>query len=137
MKQLIRTITISNGWNTLVVKILCEERGGKFIFKLNLISILTKPVELSHKWVLKIFKYQEPAFYARLFYQSQGGPLEFPPGHTKVGVIRKPVSGAPKLYYSRKSIVLMCSIHFTFNFSFVGVKFASDHFKDEIIPSLR
>ena len=66
-------------------------------FKGNLLSRLTKPAELSHKWVLKIFKYQEPAFYDRLFDESEQGPFEVPPGHTNIDEIRKSVPGAPKL----------------------------------------
>ena len=30
-----------------------EERVGTFIFKLNMIITIPKPVELSHEWVLK------------------------------------------------------------------------------------
>ena len=37
-----------------------EIRDGTFIFKGNLLSRLPKPVELTHKWIKKIFKYQEP-----------------------------------------------------------------------------
>ena len=44
------------------------------------------------------FKYQEPAFYARLFDEWEKGPFDVPPGCTKVGVIIKSVPGAPKLY---------------------------------------
>ena len=59
-----------------------------FNFKVNLLSRLTKPVELSNKWVLTNFKYQEPEFYAILFDESEG-PFEDTPVHTKVGIIRK------------------------------------------------
>ena len=42
--------------------------------------------------------YQESAFYAILFNESEEGPFEVPPGHTKVGVMIKSVHGAPELY---------------------------------------
>ena len=48
---------------------------------------------------LKIFKDQEPKFYARLYDELVEGPFEVPPGLIKVGVLRKPVPGAPKLYF--------------------------------------
>ena len=57
-----------------------------------------KTVELSHTWVLTNFKYQETEFYSRLFDESEEGPFEVPPGLTNVGIIRKSVPGATKLY---------------------------------------
>ena len=69
-KLRIRIIVINNCWATQVVQIFHEERDSKFIFQVNLRNILPKPVEMSHKLVLKIFKYQEPEFYARLFDES-------------------------------------------------------------------
>ena len=60
-----------------------QEIDGKFIFKGILLSRLPNPVELSHVWVLEIFKYQEPEFYYILFDESENGPLEAPPGSTK------------------------------------------------------
>ena len=45
-KQHIREIVINNGWNTQIVQILCEKRDGHFLFKVNLLSRLPKPVEL-------------------------------------------------------------------------------------------
>ena len=61
-KWCIRYIAINNGCNKKVVKILCEESGGDFTFRINMPSRLPKPIELSHKWVLKSLKYQEPLF---------------------------------------------------------------------------
>ena len=43
----------------------------KFYFKVNMVSKPPKTFELSHEWVLKEFKYQEPTFYAILFDRSQ------------------------------------------------------------------
>ena len=63
--------TLKNGWNTQVVHILHEKRDSKFIFKGNMISRLSKPVEISHAWVLTNFQYQEPAFYAILLDESE------------------------------------------------------------------
>ena len=64
----IHIIAKQNVCSTQVVYIFHGERDNKFIFKVNLLSILPKPVELSHEWVLTNFKYQEPEFYAILFY---------------------------------------------------------------------
>ena len=61
-KQGIHKTTIINGCNTQVVHILSEEHVGDFIFKRNILRRLPEPVELSHEWVLKIFKYQELEF---------------------------------------------------------------------------
>ena len=80
MKRHIHTIAIKNGWNTQIIQILYEECDGKFQFYGNLLSRLPNPVELSHKWVLKICKYQEPSFDARLFYGSEEGLFGFPIG---------------------------------------------------------
>ena len=66
-KQRMRTIEMDNGCNKQVVQILHEEHNGKFIFKVNIIIRIPKPVELPHEWVLKKFKYQETALYAILF----------------------------------------------------------------------
>ena len=66
-KQPIRKILMNNGWHKLVAQILREERDDIFIFKVNMLRRLPKPVELSHKWVLKKCQYQEPIFYATLF----------------------------------------------------------------------
>ena len=60
-----------------------EKRHGKFIFKGNIPSRLPKPIEISHEWFLKIFKYQEPEFYSRLFDESEKVPFEVSPGFTQ------------------------------------------------------
>ena len=71
-------ITIYNSCNTQVAQISREEHDGKFIFKGNMLSRLSKTVELSHKWVLKCFKDHEPA----LFDNSEGITFEVPPVET-------------------------------------------------------
>ena len=74
-------------------------------------------------------KYQELYFYARLFDWSKEVPFEVPPGRTKVGVLRKPVLGAPKLYVFRDNMssCVLCSL--SSNFFFVAEKFAAYSFK--------
>ena len=59
-KRRIQEIAANNGWNTQIVQILCEIRGGNFLFKGNFLSRLSKPVELTYKWINKCFNYQEP-----------------------------------------------------------------------------
>ena len=44
------------------------------------------------------FKYQGPEFYTLLFDDSEKCPFEVLPGYTNVGVTRKSLLGAPKLY---------------------------------------
>ena len=44
-----RKSAINIVWNTQVVQIFCEERDGKFIFKVNMIFRLPKPGELSYE----------------------------------------------------------------------------------------
>ena len=56
-----------NDWEAHILHIMHEKLDCMFHLKVNMISRLPKPVELSHEWVLKILKYQEPSFYARLF----------------------------------------------------------------------
>ena len=60
-----------------------EEQDNTFLFKGKFISRLPKPIELSDEWVLKIFKYQEPEFYSRLFDESEKVPFEVSPGFTQ------------------------------------------------------
>ena len=48
-KRRIWEITINNGWNTYIVKILCETRDVIFIFKEKNLSRLPKPVNLSQE----------------------------------------------------------------------------------------
>ena len=45
-----------------------------------MLSTLPDPVEPSHEWVLTNFNYQEPAFFSRLFYESEKGHFEVPLG---------------------------------------------------------
>ena len=75
-----------------------KKRGGKFYFKLNLLSRPQKYVEISQEGSLTKFKYHDPAFYDRLFDYSEEGPSEVLPGSVNIGVIIKPVPDAPKLY---------------------------------------
>ena len=63
-----------------------------------MISIVSKTFDTSKKWVLKNLKYQEPAFYARLFDRSEEGPFKFSAGHMKVIVIKNCIPGSLKLY---------------------------------------
>ena len=77
---------------------MCEECGGKFHFKGNILCRISNPVELSHKWVLTNFKYQVPSFYARLFDHSEKVFFEVPPCCTKVDEIKKSVPDAPKFF---------------------------------------
>ena len=67
-------------------------------FKVNVLSRLPKPVELSHNCIKKIFKYQGPEFYSILFYESENTPFEVPPGLTKTCDKNKSIHDAPKLY---------------------------------------
>ena len=77
MKQRICIIAINDRWNTQFIHILREECDVMFQFKVNILSILPKTVEISHEWVLKIFKYQEPEFYARLLMRLKKFLLKF------------------------------------------------------------
>ena len=60
-----------------------EKRDDQFSFRGNILSRLPNPVELSHKYVLTNFKYEELEFYSRLFDESEKGPFELPPVFTK------------------------------------------------------
>ena len=64
---------------------------------------------------MKIFNYQEAAFYAVLFDEYEEGPFGFPPGRTKVGVLLS-------FMFFRIAIVLVCYIHFHFTFYFLITK---------------
>ena len=74
---------MNNSWTTQIFQILHDKHGRKFLFKGKFLSRLPKPVELSHEWVLKIFKYHYPEFYSRLFYESEKRNFEVAPGSTK------------------------------------------------------
>ena len=56
-KRRMREIAIHDSCNTQIVHILRDKRDGKLLFKGTFISILTKPVELTHKWIKTNFKY--------------------------------------------------------------------------------
>ena len=49
---------------------------------------------------IKRINHKDTEFYARLFYESEEGPFEVPPGHQNVVAIKKTVPGVPKLYFS-------------------------------------
>ena len=55
------------------------------------------------------FKYQEPEFYSRLFYESENGPFQLPPGHTKE-YYKKSLPDDNKLYVlqENKSACVLC-----------------------------
>ena len=97
-KRRICKIEIQNGWNTQVVQVLCEDRDCRFHFKASAISRISNAIELSHGWILKKIKYQDPGFYSRLFDKSEYGLFKLPPGRAKVGVKRNKLPGAPRLY---------------------------------------
>ena len=99
-KRRIWEITISNRCNTQIVQILYEKHVEIFIFKRKFLSRLPKPVEPPHEWIKKIFKYQEPEFYSRLFDDPENGPFEATPGHTKTHD-KNALLDAPKLYVLR------------------------------------
>ena len=61
----------NNGWNTQILQILNEECDGIFYLSGNQLSRIQNPVELTHKCVSKVFKYQEPFVYAIFFYESE------------------------------------------------------------------
>ena len=42
------------------LQLLREERGGKFLIKVNMLSRLSKSVGISHERVLTNFKYHDP-----------------------------------------------------------------------------
>ena len=75
---------------------------------------------------MKILKYQEPVFDARLFDKSEEDPFEISPGRTKIGLIGKLLPGSPKLYvfqYSNSVCVFCLLLYMSF---FVGDKFTTD-----------
>ena len=82
-------------------------------------------------------KYQETAFYARLFYNSEKGPFEVLSGRKKVDRIIKSLPGDTKWYVLQeiKTACAFCLV--SSNFFFVGDSFFADSFKDVIIPSLK
>ena len=67
---------------------------------------------LSHKWILEVFNYQDPSFYARLFGDYEEGPFEVLPGSTKFGAIIKSVPTVPKCYdiQESNSACVLCSL---------------------------
>ena len=79
---------------------------------------------------MNIFNNQELVFFARLFDESEEVTLEVLPGCTKVGVIKIPVHGDPKLYVFKNRKIYFVFYSLLTNFLFVGDKVASDSFKD-------
>ena len=78
-----RKIAINNDRNKHIFQILREKRDRNIHLKGNLLSRIPKPVVLSHDWIKNNVKYQEPEFYSIFFDESENGPFEVPPGHTK------------------------------------------------------
>ena len=113
-----------------------KERDGKFIFNGNMLSRQPNPVKISQEWVLINFKYQDPEFYARLFDNSGEGPFVFPPGHMKFCVVKIPLTGTDKSYVSVNQY-LLCVLFIVVLIFFFGEKVSGDHFKDDILPSLK
>ena len=72
-----------------------------FYFQRKTPSRLTKPFELSHEWINKNFKYQEPEFYSRYFDGSVNWPFEVPPGCTKT-YDKKISTWSSKVVYSTR-----------------------------------
>ena len=107
-----------------------DEPDGKFLFKVNIISILPKPFQLLHEWVLIYFKYQYPSFYYILFDDSEKWPFEVSPGCTKTLKIHYMVFLS--CIFCNAKIVLVCSVHCHLDFLFVGDKNAADSFQDEV-----
>ena len=95
--------------NTQIFKILREIHDETFLFKVNFLTKLSKPVELTPKWIKTDFKYQDPYFYYRLFDESENGPFEFPPVHIKT-YDKNSVPDPPKLYVlqENKGACVLC-----------------------------
>ena len=74
-----------------------------------MISILPKPVELSHEWIKTSFKYQEQYFYSRFFDESENRPFEVPRGPIKIHD-KKSVPNDPTFYVleENKSACVLC-----------------------------
>ena len=86
---------------------------------------------------MKLFKYQEPEFYARLFCGSKRGPFEVPTCCTKKYEIKKSVPGALKLYVLQEINNACVLFSLSSSFFFIGDKIDTDCFKYEIKPSLK
>ena len=136
-KRRIREISLNNGWNTQIVQILCELCDGDFLFGVKVFSILTKPVELTHKYIKKVFKYQQPYFYSLLFDESENGPFEVPPRRIKTYDNKKSVPDATKLYVLQENNRACVLFSLSSEFYFIDDKISADCFKDEIKPSLK
>ena len=61
--------------------------------------------------VFKKSKYQEPAFYARLFDRSEEGPFKVLPCRMKNCVIKKRVPVDTNFIFFKKERVLVCYVH--------------------------
>ena len=116
-KQRIQEIATNNGWNTQIVQILREMRDGNFLFKRKFLSRLTKPVELTHNWIKKMFKYQDPEFYYQLFDESENGSFEVPLGCIMTYDLKIKYLMLKSCTFYRKIRVLMCSGNFHLNFT--------------------
>ena len=68
-----------------------------------------------------------------MFDDSDNGPFEVPPGHTKTHD-KKSVHDAPKLYVLQKIIVLVCFVNFHPHFISLVIKLLLIVFKVKIQP---
>ena len=94
-----------------------KENDGKFILSGIVLIRITNPVELSHKWELINFEYQETESYARLFDESEEGSFEVSPGCTKLVKLKKTLPGATKLIFNIITRVGMCYVYCILCFS--------------------
>ena len=120
-KRRIQETEIKNGYITQIVHLLREKRDGKFIFKGKFLSILPNPVEISHKWVLKYLRYQEPYFYFRFFDESEKGSFEVPPGYINKYEKTQHLM-LLSCMFCRKIMVIVCSVHFHLDFTSLVIK---------------
>ena len=99
-----------------------------------MISRPPKNVELSHKWYLKNFKYQEPEFYA-MWWFIRGLFWSFSRSY-KCWCNKKTVHDDPKFYVFQEinSASVFCSLPCAF--FIVDNRVFADYFKDDILPSL-
>ena len=110
-KRCIQEIAINNGCNTHFFRVLREILDRNFLFKGNLLSRLPKSVELSHKCIKNIFKYQEPEFYSKLFDESEKGPFEVPPGRTKTRDFKNWYLMLQSCMFCGETIALVCYVY--------------------------
>ena len=96
-KWCIQEITIYSGWNTHIVRILYKKCDGAFLFKGNFLSILPKPVGLSHECIRRISSIMIQSFTLDCLMSQKTDPLKFLLGVQR-HMIKKYVPDATKLY---------------------------------------